>query len=89
MVNLITDPELREVTILIYAMQVSDILQEEGQTTSPTDVAAAVAALREDNDVIRAPRLRNVQVAGRISDLELTIQTLVLTGLFSDRETPP
>jgi hypothetical protein len=89
MVNLITDPELREVTILIYAMQVSDILQEEGQTTTPTDVAAAVAALREDNDVIRAPRLRNVQVAGRISDLELTIQTLVLTGLFSDRETPP
>jgi len=39
--------------------------------------------------VIRALRLRNVQVAGRISDLELTIQTLGLTDLFSDQETPP
>jgi hypothetical protein len=135
MLNLITDSELREVAILIYATQVFDIVQEEGQnsrfrelfrmtvelslqrhlgqqcgdrlvesrngaagllsldyacelTASATNVAAAVAALREDNDVIRALRLRNVQVAGRISDLELTIQTLGLTGLFSDRETP-
>jgi len=39
--------------------------------------------------VIRALRLRNVQVAGRINDLELTIGTLGLTDLFSDRETSP
>lgn len=135
MLNLITDPELREVAILIYATQVFDVLQEEGQNSrfrelfrmtvepalqthlgqqcgdrllqsrngaagllsldylcelaaSPTEIAAAVAALREDNDVIRSLRLRNVQVAGRIGDLELTIQTLGLSGLFSDRETP-
>ena len=52
----------------------------------PAEVSAAVAALREDENVIRALRLRNVQVAGRIGDLELTIGTLGLTGLFSDAE---
>lgn len=136
MLNLIADPKLREVAILIYVTQVFDVVQEEGQnsrfrelfrmtvepalqshlgrqcgdrlvesrngaagllsldyacelTASPADIAAAVAALRDDNDVIRALRLRNVQVAGRIGDLELTIGTLGLTALFSDRETPP
>jgi len=55
----------------------------------PSEVSAAVAALREDENVIRALRLRNVQVAGRIGDLELTIGTLGLTGLFSGQEASP
>jgi len=52
----------------------------------PAEVTAAVAALREDESVIRALRLRNVQVAGRIGDLALAIETLGLTGLFPEQE---
>lgn len=47
-------------------------------------VSAAVADLREDEEVIRALRLRNVQVAGRLATMDLTISTLGLRDLFAE-----
>ena len=57
-------------------------------TANAADIAAAVAVLGADENIIRALRLRNVQVAGRLGDLRLTIDTLGLAGLFSDQEVP-
>ena len=58
-------------------------------TANAADIAAAVRALRADENIIRALRLRNVQVAGRLGDLRLTIDTLGLNGLFPDQEVAP
>lgn len=57
-------------------------------TGETEDIEAAVAALRADENIIRALRLRNVQVAGRIGDLRLALDTLGLTGLFAGQEQP-
>ncbi len=133
--NLIQEPKLRDTAILIYATQMFDVVQEEGQTArfrelfrmtvepalqhelgrqcgdryleslhgaagvltldypceftgTSADIEAAVSSLRGDDNVIRALRLRNVQVAGRIGDLRLTLNALGLTDLFAGREEP-
>ncbi|WP_373006237.1 hypothetical protein [Hyphomonas sp.] len=48
----------------------------------PESITAAVMALRADEDLIRALRLRNVQLGGRLSDLDGTKDALGLTSLF-------
>jgi len=57
-------------------------------TAGPSEISAAVAALREDEDIIRALRLRTVQLAGRIYDIELTVDALGLAALFADQAAP-
>jgi hypothetical protein len=57
-------------------------------TTSASETADAVAALRGDPEILKALRLRNAQVANRIADIELTLRALGLRALFKEAAAP-
>jgi hypothetical protein len=51
-------------------------------------LAKEVDALRQNAAILPALKLRNAQVAGRISDLEITMRTLGMDRLFNNKNMP-
>ena len=55
---------------------------------SDADMAEGVRALRSEPGLLRALKLRNAQVDGRISDLEMTVENFGLNDLFGEVAAP-
>ena len=54
---------------------------------SADEMAEGVRALRSDPDILKALRLRNAQVIGRIVDMESTLSALGMNTLFAEETT--